>query len=64
MTISRDDLEARARQLVGAIEETKDSAKNTAMIGAIAVVGVVVLAFAIGRRRGSKTKALVEVYKV
>lgn len=64
MTISRDDLEAKARQLVGAIDETKESAKNTAMIGAIVVVGAVILAFAVGRRRGGRNKALVEVYKV
>lgn len=64
MTISRDDLEAKARRLVGAIDETKESAKNTAMMGALVVVAVVVVAFAIGRRRGSRNKSLIEVYKV
>ncbi|MDH3190353.1 MAG: hypothetical protein OEM39_06910 [Acidimicrobiia bacterium] len=64
MTISRDDLEATARRLVGAIDETKESAKNTAMMGAFVVVAVVVVAFAIGRRRGSRNKSLIEVYKV
>lgn len=64
MTISRDDLEAKARRLVGAIDETKESAKNTAMMGAFVVVAVVVVAFAIGRRRGGRNKSLIEVYKV
>lgn len=64
MTISRDDLEAKARQLVGAVDETKQSAKDTAMLGAAVVIGVIVLAFAVGRRRGRKNKSLVEVYKV
>ncbi len=64
MTITRDDLEAKARQLVGAVDETKESAKDTAMLGGIAVVGLVILAFAFGRRRGHRNKSLVEVYKV
>lgn len=64
MTISRDDLEAKARQLVGAVDETKQSAKDTAMLGAAVVVAVVVFAFTVGRRRGRKNKSVVEVYKV
>jgi hypothetical protein len=64
MTISRDDLEAKARRLVGAIDETKQSAKDTAMLGAVATVVAVVLAFALGRRKSRKNKSLVEVYKV
>lgn len=64
MTVSRDDLEAKARQLVGAVDQTAESAKNTAMIGAIVVAGVIAAAFIIGRRRGSRNKTVVEVYRV
>lgn len=64
MTISRDDIEAKARELVGAVDETKESVKNTALLGGIAAAGVVIAAFVIGRRRGSRNKTVVEVYRV
>ena len=64
MTISRDDIEAKARELVGAVDETKESAKDTAMIGAGAIALAIVAAFVMGRRRGSRNKTVVEVYKV
>ena len=64
MTLSRDDIEAKARQLVDAVDETKESVQNKAMLAAIAVGVVVVAAFVIGRRRGSRKKTVVEVYRV
>ena len=64
MTLSREDIEAKARQLVDAVDETKESVRNKAMIAAIAVAVVVVAAFIIGRRRGSRNKTVVEVYRV
>jgi hypothetical protein len=62
--ISRDDIEAKARELVGAVDETRESVKNTAMLLGLAVAGVVVAAFVVGRRRGSRNKTVVEVYRV
>jgi hypothetical protein len=62
--ISRDDIEAKARELVGAVDETRESVKNTAMLIGLAVAGVVVAAFVFGRRRGSRNKTVVEVYRV
>lgn len=64
LTLSREDLEAKARQLVDAVDETKASVQNKAMIAAIAVGVVVAAAFVIGRRRGSRNKTVVEVYRV
>jgi hypothetical protein len=64
MNISRDDIEAKARQLVGTVEETTESAKQTSIVVGLVVVGVVVAAFVFGRRRGKRNKTLVEVYKV
>ena len=64
MTITRDDLEAKARQIVGAIDETRQSAKDTAMLVGITVAVIVVVAFVFGRRRGKRNKTLVEVYRV
>ncbi|HLF61359.1 MAG TPA: hypothetical protein VI980_09295 [Acidimicrobiia bacterium] len=64
MTISRDDLEAKARQIVAAIDETKESARDTAVLAGLAVAVVVVIAFFIGRRRGKRNRTLIEVYRV
>ena len=64
MTISREDIEAKARELVGAVDETREAVKNTALLAGIAVAGVVAAAFIIGRRRGSRNKTVVEVYRV
>lgn len=64
MAISRDDIEAKALELVDAVDETKSSVQDKAMIGAVVVAVVVVAAFVIGRRRGSRNKTVVEVYRV
>jgi hypothetical protein len=64
LSLSRDDIEAKARQLVDAVDETKESVQNKAMLAAIAVGVVVAAAFVIGRRRGSRKKTVVEVYRV
>lgn len=64
MTVSREDIERKAQQLIGAVDDTKEAAKNTAMLGALAVAGAVVAAFVVGRRRGTRNKTVVEVYKV
>ena len=64
MSITRDDLEAKAQELFGVIEETRQSVKDKAVLGALAVAAVVVVAFVIGRRRGSRGKTVVEIYRV
>ncbi|HUF14810.1 MAG TPA: hypothetical protein VMQ46_02865 [Acidimicrobiia bacterium] len=57
-------MEAKARELIDAVDETKASARNLAVLGALAIGAVVVGAFVIGRRRGSRNKTVVEVYRV
>jgi hypothetical protein len=64
LTISRDDIEAKANELIGAVEQTKSSVQDRAMIGVAVVAAVVVAAFIIGRRRGARNKTVVEVYRV
>lgn len=64
MTLNREDIEAKARELVDAVDETKESVQNKAMLAAVAVGVVVAAAFIIGRRRGSRNKTVVEVYRV
>ena len=64
MTISRDDLEAKAQELIGAVDDTKEATKDKAMVGVALVAVVIVAAFVIGRRRGQRNKTIVEVYRV
>ena len=64
VTISRDDIEAKAQELLGVVDDTKESAKSMAIVGAIAIGVVVAAAFIVGRRRGQRNKTVVEVYKV
>jgi len=62
--VTRDEIEAKARQLADAVDETRESVKNKAVIAAAALGVVVVGAFIVGRRRGSRNKTVVEVYRV
>jgi hypothetical protein len=64
LTVSRADIEAKARQLVDAVDETKESVQNKALILVAAAAVVVLGAFIVGRRRGSRNKTVVEVYRV
>jgi hypothetical protein len=64
VTISRQDLEAKATELISAVKQTKDSARDTAVAAGVVVALLVVLAFFFGRRRGARNKTVVEVYRV
>lgn len=64
MTLNRDDIERKAQELIGAVDQTKESVQNKAMIGALVVAAIIALAFIIGRRRGGRNKTVVEVYRV
>jgi len=64
MTISREDIEAKAMEIVGVFEDTKQSVKDKAVMGVAVVAIVVAAAFILGRRRGSRHKTIVEVYRV
>ena len=64
MTITRDDIEAKAMEIVGVVDQTKESVQDKAMIGAVAVAAIVGAAFLIGRKRGNRNKTVVEVYRV
>jgi hypothetical protein len=63
--ITRDDLEAKLRELQGEVEETKESVLSTALtVGAVVLVGVVAVAFLLGRRKGRRRTTLVEVRRI
>ena len=58
------DIEAKAKEIEAALQETKESAQNTAVLAAVAVVVVVLIAYLLGNRKGKAGKTLVEVYRV
>jgi hypothetical protein len=64
VAISREDIEAKANEIVAAIDETKESAKSTAVAAGVVVAVLIVIAFIMGRRRGGRNKTMVEVYRV
>jgi hypothetical protein len=60
--ITRDDIQAKFRELRGEVDTRAESAKATLAPVLVAVAaGVVVLAFMMGRRRGRKRTAVVEI---
>ncbi len=63
--LTRDDLEAKFRELQGDAEETVDEVKGYAVTAAIAV-GIVVVAavFVLGRRKGRRKSTIVEIRRI
>ena len=60
--IGRADIENKLRELQGGVTETKEAATNTLVtVGAVVVVGVIAVAFLLGRRKGRKRTTVVEV---
>jgi hypothetical protein len=64
MTVTRADLEAKLREIEGAVDETKESARNAGVLIAVAVVALIALLYLMGRRKGKKGSARVEVYRL
>ncbi|HEX9644337.1 MAG TPA: hypothetical protein VGC11_10105 [Acidimicrobiia bacterium] len=65
MAVERADLEAKLREIERVVSETKEQARNTGVVIAVAVVAVVALAFLFGRRKGTRAGgARVEVYRL
>jgi hypothetical protein len=64
-TIRREDIEAKLRELHGEVVEVGRSVGNYAIaLGVFAAVGVVALAFRLGKRRERKRTTIVEVRRV
>ena len=64
MPITREDIEAKANEIVSAVDQTAESAKNTAVVSGVVIAVLILIAFVFGRRRGSRRKTMVEVYRV
>ncbi|HXQ91346.1 MAG TPA: hypothetical protein VN768_07265 [Acidimicrobiales bacterium] len=63
--ISRDDLEAKLREMSGGLDETVEAARPKLISSAVAgVILVVLVAYLLGRRRGRARSAIVEIRKV
>ena len=63
LMVEKADIEAKARQIEQALIETKESAQEKAVVVAVVLVAVIALAFVLGRRRGKKGAAIIEVFK-
>lgn len=63
LMVERADIEAKARQIEQALVETKESAQDKAVVIAVAIVAVIVVVFLLGRRRGKKGAAIIEVFR-
>ena len=63
--ITPDDIESKLRELQGEVETIQEDARSYALtVGAVVVVGVVVVAFWLGRRRGRTSTTVLEIRRV
>jgi len=63
--ISRDDIEAKFRELQAEVEVVEEDARNYVLV--IAVVGLVAVAaaaFVLGRRKGRRRGTVVEIRRI
>ena len=63
--VTRDDIEAKLREIQGDVDAVGQDFKQYAVVaGAVAAVVVVALAFTLGKRKGKKKRTVVEVRRV
>jgi hypothetical protein len=63
--ITRDDIEAKLRELRGDVDEKVEVAKPPAIAIAVGVaVATVVVAYWLGRRRGRKRQTVLEIRRI
>ena len=63
--ITRDDLEAKLRELKDDVDETAESAKSYAAAAAVAVgLLIFAVAFAAGKKRGRRKSTVVEIRRI
>ena len=64
MTVQRSDLEDKLKEIQEVIDDTAEGARNIGVAAAIAVVLVILLVYMMGRRKGRKGSAQVEIYRL
>jgi hypothetical protein len=63
--ITRDDIEAKFREIKGEVDTTTEKAKPIGLVAAAAVViGAVAVAYLFGRRKERKKRTVVEIRRV
>ncbi len=63
--ITREDLEAKLREITGDVSDTVDSARSIGVaIAAAAGVAVIVAAYWFGRRKGRKRQTVLEIRRI
>ena len=63
--ITRDDLEAKFRELDTETSSTVEQARSFLVVGAaVAAVGVLAVVYVFGRRRGRKKTTVVEIKRI
>lgn len=63
--ITRDDIEAKFRELQVDVDDTVEQSMGVAVVaGAAVLVGLLAVAFLIGSRRGKKRTTVVEIRRV
>ena len=63
--VTRDDIEAKLREIQSDVTERVESKRNTLLTGAgIAAVVIVVLVYLLGRRAGKRKTTIVEIRRV
>ncbi|MDQ3384460.1 MAG: hypothetical protein M3503_00370 [Actinomycetota bacterium] len=64
-TVTRDDIEAKLRELRGEVDSVGERAKGgVVVVGAVAAVAILATVYLLGRRRGKKRTTIVEVRRV
>jgi CHASE3 domain sensor protein len=64
MTVQKADLEAKLREIQQVVDETTDAARTTGIAIVVGAVVLLLLVFLLGRRKGKKGSARVEVYRL
>jgi hypothetical protein len=63
--VTRADIEAKLAEIRGVTEDATEIAEGSAKTGLmVAGIGVVVVAFLVGRRRGRKKSTIVEIRRM
>jgi hypothetical protein len=61
--VEKSDLQAKLQEIQGTVDETTQAARGPVVI-TVAVILVIALFFLLGKRRGKKGSARVEVYRL
>jgi len=63
--VSKEDIEAKLKEIAGDVEDTVETAKPIALMAGIGgVILLVLLAYFLGRRKGKKKTTMVEIRRV